>query len=599
MVNNIAWALAAANIAATFMLYVGQPQDPLKRYIGALSLGLLSMTAAAPIHQAGGGVVAAFLISSLGSLLVLWSIIGGISAFVNRNKKGQARSGSGNQSDSGHNSPASLYPARKPRYTLGDIQGMVELKNKLDHAWGDVVNNGKNGILFGGPPGNGKTFISEALAGAMGCSFLEARIGEIASKWVNQTTEQINTIFLAARWQAPCMLFLDEIDSVLRNRADLMGMGDAEAPRIVNALLTNIADVHSHPEWQVLVVAATNHMDHLDGAGIREGRFDFKIEIPPPDFEARVGLLKNNLPKGYTFEEGVAERAAKRWEGFSVIRIITVAERAARFAGEAGSKKIGFRTLMAALRDVQGARGLNLPEGTPSLDELKFDEDIRAELRGLANRMTNVEQIEARGGTIPKGVVFGGPPGTGKTAVAKALAIASGWAFLPTTGQELQSAPESLDKIIDKALDLRPAIVFIDEADDILQDRAASPWTKASTNKLLAVLDGAKALPDVMFVAATNAPETLDAAAIRDGRFGEKYIFRNPSQETVEHIIEMFMKEKSMAPWAADFTPQAAAALMEGLAPADVRGRLQAAINRVAGDDHAKVTLGTLQRVLQ
>lgn len=257
MVNNIAWALAAANIAATFMLYVGQPQDPLKRYIGALSLGLLSMTAAAPIHQAGGGVVAAFLISSLGSLLVLWSIIGGISAFVNRNKKGQARSGSGNQSDSGHNSPASLYPARKPRYTLGDIQGMVELKNKLDHAWGDVVNNGKNGILFGGPPGNGKTFISEALAGAMGCSFLEARIGEIASKWVNQTTEQINTIFLAARWQAPCMLFLDEIDSVLRNRADLMGMGDAEAPRIVNALLTNIADVHSHPEWQVLVVAAT------------------------------------------------------------------------------------------------------------------------------------------------------------------------------------------------------------------------------------------------------------------------------------------------------------------------------------------------------
>jgi hypothetical protein len=67
MVNNIAWTLAAANIAATFMLYVGQPQDPLKRYIGALSLGLLSMTAAAPIHQAGGGVVAAFLISWLGN----------------------------------------------------------------------------------------------------------------------------------------------------------------------------------------------------------------------------------------------------------------------------------------------------------------------------------------------------------------------------------------------------------------------------------------------------------------------------------------------------------------------------------------------------
>lgn len=357
------------------------------------------------------------------------------------------------------------YVARFPSYTFDDVQGMTGLKAALLAAVEKNRSAGKNGILLSGEPGNGKTMIAEALAGELRWRFMPITISDIQSRWIGQTTEQMKAVFESAKKNAPVVLFLDERDSMLRDRESMMGVSNDESLKVVNAFLTGIGDIRNYKD--IIVIAATNYPDQLDNAAMRDKRFDFKIEVPAPDKEARYGLL-TKFAKGITFEEGALDRLVKRWEGFSVARIINIAEKISDNAKVQGKKTVSMKEAMAALRAVQGSLGERLPENTPGLADMHFDEAERKKLMSLAKRMENIDEVERLGGQVPKGVLFFGPPGTGKTAVAKALAMTSGWAFLSTSGNHLLNNPEDFPKLLNKARDLRPCIVFIDEADDIL-----------------------------------------------------------------------------------------------------------------------------------
>lgn len=161
----------------------------------------------------------------------------------------------------------------------------------------------------------------------------------------------------------------------------------------------------------------------------------------------------------------------------------------------------------------------------------------------LANRLRDPLRIERLGGSLPTGVLFYGPPGTGKTTVCKSLAKEVGWAFLPTSGAELSRNPNGLQKIYDKAKELRPAILFIDEADDLLRNREYSNCTEA-TNKLLTIMDGAgDRVRDVLIVAATNNPDQIDGALLRGGRFTEKVEFELPQEDQIaSHVANWIVK---------------------------------------------------------
>lgn len=467
------------------------------------------------------------------------------------------------------------FPILRPKFTFKNVHGMAELKKQLAENFEENKRGGKNGFLFSGEPGNGKTFIAEAFAGEIGYAFLPVTIGDIKSKWIGQTTEQLTKAFRVAAQAGKCVLFLDEVDSLIKDRST--GSSNAEDGQVTNAFLTEIVNLR---RTKVIVVAATNYPDMLDRAAIREGRFDFKVTIGNPDMEARLGLL-NQFAGKINFSDGTVDRLAKRWEGFSVSRIREIAERIERKAREQHVREVDTKFAMSVLRDIQGSLGFKLPEDTKSLSELHFDEKDRARLISLASRMEHIEEVEAMGGTLPKGVLFFGPPGTGKTAVAKALAKTSGWAYLPTSGQTLLSDPGELDKLILKARDLRPCIVFIDEADDILQDRASNPYGKTSTNKLLALMDGNIPLHDVIFVAATNFVDAMDAAAVRGGRFSEQYEFKKPEANTVEALVREWMSSKPNV--AFGFTPEIAAGMLAGFAPSDIRDGLQRTVNTAVG----------------
>lgn len=518
-----------------------------------------------------------------------------------RNVQQQQQSPAG--SDVANSDFASLYTPRKPTATFANVHGMMALKAQLLAAAQKNRTDQKNGILLSGDPGNGKTFIAEALAGELKWGFMPITIADIESRWTGQSTEQLAAVFAAATRNAPLVLFFDECDSMLRDRGSMMGGSNDESLKKANAFLTGIVDIRRHKN--IIVMAASNYKDQLDAAATRDGRFDFKIEIPNPDKEARLGLL-TKFSKGVEFEEGVLDRLVKRWEGFSVVRIKSIAEKISDNAKAQGRMKVGVKEAMAALREVQGSLGGMVPEETPTLRDgkLHFDPKQREKLLTLATRMENIDEVERLGGQVPKGVLFYGPPGTGKTAVAKSLAKTSGWAFIATSGNELLSNNEAFAALLKKARDLRPCIIFIDEADDVLQNRATNPYGTTVTNRILAEMDGVGQLHDVMFIAATNHPDKLDSAVIRGGRFGEHYEFKKPEEDTVLRMVKEWINgKKDETPFHDEFTPEAAAEILHGLAPSDIKDRLQQAVNTgvgriLANEGIDKITLDDLRGVV-
>lgn len=508
-----------------------------------------------------------------------------------------------------HSSRQYTYPAISARFSFSNVVGMDDLKAKLRKAGDDVmvfINMGRksrnkaesprNGILLSGDPGNGKTFFSEALAGELKLPIVIATFGEMASQWVGETTKNAMQVFNDAEAQAPCVLFLDEIDSVLGKRDGAVN-SDSESPKTTNAILTRLVDIRSKG---VLVIAATNFIDKLDRAAIREGRFDYKIEVPPPDMPARKSILEKTIKgklSGIAIEDGVLDRASKRWEGFSVARIQAIAKEVVEMvkANESPVSSIGFGMLTDALRTVQGSRGTRLSENAPTLDQLIMGEKMATTLKGIAHRMIHIESVEEMGGSVPGGILFYGPPGTGKTYTAQALAKTTDWAFLSTSGQDLLSKPERIDEILATAKDIRPCIVMIDEADDVLADRTTSPWSKSITNKLLQAIDGAGGrTPDIVFVAATNHPEAMDSAALRGGRFTEKIEFALPDKSVVAIFVQKWI-DGTKAKVEQTLTAETVAEFIGEVSLANVKEIMQASVNtmigRRTGEHDALVTM--------
>jgi transitional endoplasmic reticulum ATPase len=481
--------------------------------------------------------------------------------------------------------PDGKYQARNPLLTFSNVHGQDELKGRLFEAgisWraGQNANDKhdkKNGLLMYGPPGTGKTMFAEALAGELNVHFLSVSFKDMASKWINQTTEQLNTVFLAAQQQAPCMLFIDEIDSLLEESEN--GSYE-EYKRMRDGFLVLAEGLRGSG---VLLAGATNRYAKLAPVTIREGRFDFKVEIGLPDSKAREKLILTALDKATAWtDEATLKRLVQRWAGFNVPRLMDGGREAAAIARARGSDIVIYDDFYAALRKLQGTKG-GPPESAKSLDELILDPDLQQRVNEIAVQLIKVNELESAGGSIPNGLLFLGPPGTGKTTTAMALAKACNWTFIERTGRELMQE-RAIDKLRTEASDLRPAIVFIDEADDILADRAASPW-KAMTNELLSLIEGAGGtLHDVVWIAATNHAEHIDEAAMRGGRFTQKIDFRIPSAETMRRIVRAwalkhaaYLEQPDPNEWASSVLP-----LVLGASPANALAVLATANNIAA-----------------
>jgi len=205
-----------------------------------------------------------------------------------------------------------------------------------------------NGVLFHGPPGCGKSYLAEALAKRIAVRFVSVKPGDLASIYVHGTQGMISELFRNARKNAPCVLFLDEFDAMApkRSAASLSHHYGAE----VDELLAQLPDL-----WKarVLVIAATNQLENLDGAVIRPGRFDLKIWIGPPDLESRTDFFRCELKDRFTEGDLFSDQLALATDGATFSEMKRLLE-VAGFAASRKERGITQEDCLAAIKEVLG-----------------------------------------------------------------------------------------------------------------------------------------------------------------------------------------------------------------------------------------------------
>jgi SpoVK/Ycf46/Vps4 family AAA+-type ATPase len=262
---------------------------------------------------------------------------------------------------------AEAYDAEHAGLTLADVAGMTEVKQRLEAAFLAPMRNpdlrrlyGKSlrgGLLLYGPPGCGKTFIARAVAGELGASFIAVSFADIIDMFVGQSERNIHELFEVARRNAPCVLFLDEVDAIGQKRSQLRHTPMRSA---VNQLLLELDDVSGNNEG-VFLLAATNHPWDVDSALRRPGRFDRTLLVLPPDAAAREGVFRYHLKDRPVAGIDLAN-LARRTDGYSGADIAhiceTAAERALMDSVRRGEPRmIGTPDLEAAIAEVKPSLG--------------------------------------------------------------------------------------------------------------------------------------------------------------------------------------------------------------------------------------------------
>jgi AAA+ superfamily predicted ATPase len=232
---------------------------------------------------------------------------------------------------------ADAYDAERTGLTLADVAGMTEVKQRLEAAFLAPMRNpelrklyGKSlrgGLLLYGPPGCGKTFIARAVAGELGARFIAVSFADIIDMFVGQSERNIHELFEVARRNAPCVLFLDEVDAIGQKRSQLRNTPMRSA---VNQLLLELDDVSGGNEG-VFLLAATNHPWDVDSALRRPGRFDRTLLVLPPDATAREGVFRYHLKDRPVAGIELA-KLAKQTDGYSGADIAHICETAAERA---------------------------------------------------------------------------------------------------------------------------------------------------------------------------------------------------------------------------------------------------------------------------
>jgi transitional endoplasmic reticulum ATPase len=506
---------------------------------------------------------------------------------------------------------------------LQRIREMIELPLRYPEVFEQLGIDAPKGVLLHGPPGCGKTLIARAMAHETEANFYSVSGPEIIHKFYGESEAHLRKIFEEATRKGPSIIFLDEIDAIAPRRENVVGEVEKRVVAQLLALMDGLAK-----RQHLIVIAATNLPNVLDPALRRPGRFDREIAIPIPDRIGREEILSVHS-RGMPLAEDVAiDHLAAITHGFVGADLEALCREAAmiclrrivpnidfalaRIPYEQLSKlEVGKEDFLDALREVEPSAMREVFVEVPNVrwEDVGGLTQVKQRLVEAVEWPLQYADLFTQAGIRPpKGILLTGPPGCGKTMLAKAIANESKVNFISVKGPALLSkyvgeSERGVRDMFRKAKQAAPCIIFFDEIDALVPARDAggsdAHVAERVLSQFLAELDGVEELKGVLFLGATNRPDMLDPAILRPGRFDQIVEISLPDEQSRREIFEVHLRNKPLTPGVsidrlAGATEEFSGAEIEGIC---TRAALRAVRRAVAGrigkpEDAAAVLIG-------
>jgi len=519
-----------------------------------------------------------------------------------------------------------------PRTTYEDIGGlkeeiqrlreMVELPMRHPEIFQRLGIDPPKGVLLHGPPGCGKTLLARAVANESDANFFSINGPEIMSKFYGESEARLREIFQQAEKNAPAIIFIDELDAIAPKREEVTGEVER---RVVAQLLALLDGLTSR--GNVIVIGATNRPNALDPALRRPGRFDREIEIGIPDKQGRYEILQIHT-RGMPLAKDVdLRKLAEITHGYTGADLAALCRETAmkalrRYLPEIDLEQerippsvlekmeVKMEDFLNAYREITPTAMREVAVEVPTVhwSDIGDLEEVKQELRECVEwPLKHPEVFKRMGIKPPKGVLLFGPPGCGKTLLARAVATESEANFISIKGPEVFSkwvgeSERAIREVFRKARMSAPAIIFFDEIDALVPRRGAgyadSGVTERVISQLLTEIDGIETLQEVVILAATNRPDILDPAILRPGRIDRMIYVSEPDEEARYQIFKIHTKNM---PLADDVDLRKLASLTKGYSGADIESVCrEAALIALRRDINSKaVTLADFEEALE
>uniref|UniRef100_A0A1I7UR41 vesicle-fusing ATPase n=1 Tax=Caenorhabditis tropicalis TaxID=1561998 RepID=A0A1I7UR41_9PELO len=458
------------------------------------------------------------------------------------------------------------------RKQLAQIKEMVELPLRHPQLFKAIGVKPPRGILLFGPPGTGKTLIARAVANETGAFFFLINGPEIMSKMSGESESNLRKAFAECEKNSPAILFIDEIDAIAPKREK--AHGEVEK-RIVSQLLTLMDGLKTRAH--VVVIAATNRPNSIDGALRRFGRFDREIDIGIPDAVGRLEILRIHTKNMKLGDDVDLEQVANECHGFVGADLASLCSEAALQQIREKMELIDLEddtidaevlnSLAVTMENFRFAMGKSSPSAlreavveTPNTtwSDIGGLQNVKRELQELVQYPVEHPEKYLKFGMQPsRGVLFYGPPGCGKTLLAKAIANECQANFISIKGPELLTmwfgeSEANVRDVFDKARAAAPCVLFFDELDSIAKARGGSVGDAGGAadrviNQVLTEMDGMNAKKNVFIIGATNRPDIIDPAVLRPGRLDQLIYIPLPDEASRHQIFKASLRKTPLA----------------------------------------------------